>query len=96
MKSKGVILKLKCTPQPEHLVEAIYLHHRAHIKHIRAITSTGEACPRPTRDPAEGRYEEKRLVAVQYTTDQVFDTSFTINIRDTSDTNTLPTCPSQS
>lgn len=32
----------------------------------------GEACPRPTK-------EEYRLVAVHYTTDQAFDTSFTIN-----------------
>lgn len=33
-----VIFKLKCTPQPEHLAETIYLHHRA-------TSSTSELLP---------------------------------------------------
>ena len=44
-----VIVRLKCTPQPEHLAEAIYLHHRVHIEYINAITYVGDECHAQTK-----------------------------------------------
>ena len=85
-----VVVKLKCTPQPEHLAEALYLHHKANIKHINAITLIGEASPKPSKELIEGRYEEYRLIAIKYTTDQAFDTSFTINYPKQRDTPNTP------
>lgn len=74
-----VIIRLKCTPQPEHLAEAIYLHHGAHIKYVNPITYVGEAAPKPGREKTEDHSEEYKLVAVKYRMGQSFDASFTIN-----------------
>lgn len=40
------IVKEKCTPQPEHIAEAVYLHHKKHIKNIHAVEYIGEAATR--------------------------------------------------
>ena len=32
-----VLARVKCTPQPEHIAEAIYLHDRKYLKNIAAV-----------------------------------------------------------
>ena len=73
------IVRVKCTPQPEHIAEAVYLNHRKHIKSIHAVDYIGEAATRQGIQPVQGRYEEYRLLAVTYSTDKAYDTTFTIN-----------------
>ena len=43
------IVKVKCTPQPEHIAEAVYLQHKKHIKSIHAVEYIGEAATRHVR-----------------------------------------------
>ena len=73
------IVSLKCTQQPEHVAEAIYLHQRKNIKSIMAVHYIGEAAVRSHDLDKPGRYQEHRLFAVIHTSDKVFDTTFTIN-----------------
>ena len=73
------IVSLKCTQQPEHIAEAIYLHQRKNIKSIMAVHYIGEAAVRSHDFDKPGRYQEHRLFAVTHTSDKVFDTTFTIN-----------------
>ena len=73
------IVSLKCTQQPEHIAEAIYLHQRKNIKSIMAVHYIGEAAVRSHDLDKPGRYQEHRLFAVIHTSDKVFDTTFTIN-----------------
>ena len=73
------IVSLKCTQQPEHIAEAIYLHQRKNIKSIMAVHYIGEAAVRSHDLNKPGRYQEHRLFAVIHTSDRVFDTTFTIN-----------------
>ena len=53
-----VLVRLKCTPQPEHIAEAIYLHHRKYLKNIAAVHYIGEAATRHTSPVNQSRYEE--------------------------------------
>ena len=85
-----VLARLKCTPQPEHIAEAIYLHHRKYLKHIAAVHYIGEAATRQANRTVQGKYEEYRLVAITYTTDNTFDTSFTINYPKHTNTPNMP------
>ena len=73
------IVSLKCTQQPEHIAEAVYLHQRKNIKSIMAVHYIGEAAVRSHDLDKPGRYQEHRLFAVIHTSDKVFDTTFTIN-----------------
>ena len=82
-----MLVRLKCTPQPEHIAEAIYLHHRKYLKNIAAVHYIGEAATRH-RQPKQVR--RIRLVAITYTTDNTFDTSFTINYPKHTNTPNMP------
>ena len=81
---------MKCTQQPEHIAEAIYLHHRKHLKSILAVHYIGEATARAQDMNKPGRCEEYRLFALVYTSDEAFDTSFTINYPTHTNTPNLP------
>ena len=85
-----MLVRLKCTPQPEHTAEAIYLHHRKYLKNIAAVHYIGEAATRHTSPTSQSRYEEYRLVAITYTTDNTFDTSLTINYPNHTNTPNMP------
>ena len=85
-----VITRVKCTPQHEHIAEAIYLHHRKYLKNIATVHDIGEAAARQTNRPAQGRYEEYRLLAIAYTTDSTCDTSFTLNYPKHTNTPNIP------
>ena len=83
------IVRVKCTPQPEHIAEAIYLNHRKHIQTIHAVEYIGEAATRQVARPVQGRCEE-RLLAITYSTDEAYDTTFTINYPTQSNTYNMP------
>ena len=85
-----VITRVKRTSQPEHIAEAIYLHHRKYLKNIATVHYIGEAAARQTNRPAQGRYEEYRLLAIAYTTDSTFDASFTMNYPKHTNTPNIP------
>ena len=74
-----VIVSMKCTQQPEHIAEAVYLHHRKHLRSVLAVHYIGPAAAKLQEVKNPGRYEEHRLFALIYTSDEAFDTSFTIN-----------------
>ena len=74
-----VIVSMKCTQQPEHIAEAVYLHHRKHLRSVLAVHYIGPAAAKQQEVKNPGRYEEHRLFALIYTSDEAFDTSFTIN-----------------
>ena len=69
---------MKCTQQPEHIAEAVYLHQRKNLKNIQAVHYISEATARAQDRNKPGRYEEYRIFAIVYSSDEAFDTSFTI------------------
>ena len=85
-----VIVSMKCTQQPEHIAEAVYLHHRKHLRSVLAVHYIGQAAAKVQEVKNPGRYEEHRLFALIYTSDEAFDTSFTINYPAKDSTPNLP------
>ena len=47
----AVLTRVKCTPQPEHIAEAIYLHHTKYLKNIATVHYIGEAAASQTNRP---------------------------------------------
>ena len=85
-----VIVSMKCTQQPEHIAEAVYLHHRKHLRSVLAVHYIGQAAAKAHEVKNPGRFEEHRLFALIYTSDEAFDTSFTINYPAKDSTPNLP------